>query len=114
MLPGNYHLSVWAGRVELSNLDVGGAGGLKHLWSDGNERIERCRDCAGLGLRIILRCVPILFLTALSILLFWIRCCNRRRLSRVAEGTGPLKPQQPGATAKVLIPAQVGRDKILD
>ena len=39
---------------------------------------------------------------------------TRQRLSRVAEGTGPLKPQQPGATAKVLIPAQVGRDKILD
>jgi hypothetical protein len=47
-------------------------------------------------------------------LLFCIRCFNQQRLSRVAEGTGPLKPQQPGANAKVLIPAQVGRDKILD
>src|ERR1700722_8974177 len=41
-------------------------------------------------------------------------CFSRQRLSRVAEGTGPLKPQQPGATAKVLIPAQGGRNKILD
>ena len=31
-----------------------------------------------------------------------------QRLSRVAEGTGPLKPQQPGPCAKVLIPAQWG------
>lgn len=31
---------------------------------------------------------------------------NRQRLSRVAEGTGPKKPQQPGASAKVLIPAR--------
>jgi hypothetical protein len=30
------------------------------------------------------------------------------RLSRVVEGTGPATPQQPGATAKVLIPAQWG------
>jgi hypothetical protein len=54
------------------------------------------------------------FLTASLVLIFCVRCFNRQRLSRVAEGTGPLKPQQPGATAKVLIPAQVGRDKILD
>jgi hypothetical protein len=53
-------------------------------------------------------------LTAFPILLFCIRCFNKQRLSRVAEGTGPLKPQQPGANAKVLTPAQVGRDKILD
>ena len=33
---------------------------------------------------------------------------NHQRLSRVAEGTGPMKPQQPGAIAKVLIPAQWG------
>lgn len=33
---------------------------------------------------------------------------NRQRLSRVAEGTGPKTPQQPGASAKVLIPAQWG------
>jgi hypothetical protein len=33
---------------------------------------------------------------------------NRQRLSRVVEGTGPKKPQQPGASAKVLIPAQWG------
>jgi hypothetical protein len=32
----------------------------------------------------------------------------RQRLSRVAEGTGPKTPQQPGASAKVLIPAQWG------
>jgi hypothetical protein len=32
----------------------------------------------------------------------------QQRLSRVAEGTGPATPQQPGATAKVLIPAQWG------
>ena len=31
-----------------------------------------------------------------------------QRLSRVAEGTGPLTPQQPGPCAKVLIPAQWG------
>jgi hypothetical protein len=31
---------------------------------------------------------------------------HRRRLSRVAEGTGPKKPQQPGAIAKVLTPAR--------
>src|ERR1700691_5486574 len=110
MLPGNYHLSVWAGRVELSSLDIGRTGDM----DDGTRTVDRCRDCAGLGLRIILCRDPFLLLTALSILLLWIRCCNRQRLSRVAEGTGPLKPQQPGATAKVLIPAQVGRDKILD
>jgi len=33
---------------------------------------------------------------------------NQQRLSRVAEGTGPKTPQQPGASAKVLIPAQWG------
>ena len=33
---------------------------------------------------------------------------KHQRLSRVAEGTGPTKPQQPGAVAKVLIPAQWG------
>ena len=33
---------------------------------------------------------------------------KRQRLSRVAEGTGPETPQQPGASAKVLIPAQWG------
>jgi hypothetical protein len=32
----------------------------------------------------------------------------QQRLSRVVEGTGPATPQQPGATAKVLIPAQWG------
>src|SRR5580692_1161776 len=32
----------------------------------------------------------------------------QQRLSRVVEGTGPTTPQQPGATAKVLIPAQWG------
>jgi len=53
-------------------------------------------------------------LTPILVLLCFRCCFNRQRLSRVAEGTGPLKPQQPGATAKVLIPAQVGRDKILD
>jgi hypothetical protein len=53
-------------------------------------------------------------LTPILVLLCFGCCFNRQRLSRVAEGTGPLKPQQPGATAKVLIPAQVGRDKILD
>ena len=58
--------------------------------------------------------IQIPHLTAFPILLFSIRCFNQQRLSRVAEGTGPLKPQQPGANAKVLIPAQVGRDKILD
>lgn len=30
----------------------------------------------------------------------------QQRLSRVAEGTGPETPQQPGAIAKVLIPAR--------
>jgi hypothetical protein len=38
---------------------------------------------------------------------------DQRRLSRVAEGTGPTKPQQPGSNAPVLLPAQHGRDKIL-
>jgi|SRR5690242_17337135 len=33
----------------------------------------------------------------------------RQRLSRVAEGTGPTKPQQPGPRTKVLIPARWGR-----
>jgi len=33
---------------------------------------------------------------------------NKQRLSRVAEGTGPTTPQQPGASAKVLTPAQWG------
>jgi hypothetical protein len=70
--------------------------------------------CARVLFLIILRRDPIPPLTAFPILLFCIRCFNRQRLSRVAEGTGPLKPQQPGANAKVLIPAQVGRDKILD
>jgi hypothetical protein len=32
----------------------------------------------------------------------------QQRLSRVVEGTGPKTPQQPGANAKVLIPASVG------
>jgi hypothetical protein len=32
----------------------------------------------------------------------------QQRLSRVAEGTGPTTPQQPGPCAKVLIPAQWG------
>src|ERR1700693_2094131 len=59
-----------------------------------------------------LRTIPAL--TPILVLLCFGCCFNRQRLSRVAEGTGPLKPQQPGATAKVLIPAQVGRDKILD
>jgi DNA-binding transcriptional LysR family regulator len=38
---------------------------------------------------------------------------DQRRLSRVAEGTGPTKPQQPGSNAPVLLPAQHGRDKVL-
>jgi hypothetical protein len=58
--------------------------------------------------------IQIPHLTAFAILLFCVRCFNKQRLSRVAKGTGPLKPQQPDANAKVLIPAQVGRDKILD
>jgi hypothetical protein len=32
----------------------------------------------------------------------------QQRLSRVAEGTGPTTPQQPGPCTKVLIPAQWG------
>jgi len=32
----------------------------------------------------------------------------QQRLSRVAEGTGPKTPQQPGPSTKVLIPAQWG------
>jgi hypothetical protein len=31
---------------------------------------------------------------------------DQRRLSRVAEGTGPMMPQQPGSNAQVLLPAQ--------
>jgi hypothetical protein len=31
---------------------------------------------------------------------------NLRHLSRVAEGTGPMKPQQPGSDAQVLLPAR--------
>ena len=31
---------------------------------------------------------------------------DQRRLSRVAEGTGPMKPQQPGSNAQVLLPAR--------
>jgi hypothetical protein len=61
-----------------------------------------------------LAALAIRLLTRILVLLCLLRCWKRQRLSRVAEGTGPLKPQQPGATAKVLIPAQVGRDKILD
>jgi hypothetical protein len=34
------------------------------------------------------------------------RAAYQRRLSRVAEGSGPMKPQQPGSNALVLIPAQ--------
>src|ERR1700691_6531291 len=69
------------------------------------ERRKRAhRAVSRRGFPIILCCGLILLLTGLSILLFCVRCCNRQRLSRVAEGTGPLKPQQPGATAKVLIP----------
>jgi hypothetical protein len=33
---------------------------------------------------------------------------DQQRLSRVAEGTGPRKPQQPGPRTKVLTPAQWG------
>ena len=35
-----------------------------------------------------------------------IPAADLRRLSRVAEGTGPMKPQQPGSNAPVLLPAQ--------
>jgi hypothetical protein len=36
----------------------------------------------------------------------FVSAADQRRLSRVAEGTGPLKPQQPGSYAQVLLPAQ--------
>jgi hypothetical protein len=49
-----------------------------------------------------------LFLTSGAALLSFCCCWKRQRLSRVAEGTGPETPQQPGASAKVLIPAQWG------
>jgi hypothetical protein len=45
-------------------------------------------------------------LTKISAILRWLP--YQQRLSRVVEGTGPATPQQPGATAKVLIPAQWG------
>jgi hypothetical protein len=82
---------------------------LRHL--DTGEFAARSASERGLAC-LRMRTIPAL--TPILVLLCSGCCFNRQRLSRVAEGTGPLKPQQPGATAKVLIPAQVGRDKILD
>ena len=110
---GNYHLSVGTGRPAFQGWTLATPQPASHY-----------NDGIGLSAIPVLResqiphyfgaAIQIPRLTAFPILLFCIRCFNRQRLSRVAEGTGPLKPQQPGANAKVLIPAQVGRDKILD
>ena len=111
---GNYHLSFGTGRPAIQG----------YMLATPNAPEPLANDGIGLSAIPVLResqiphyfgaAIQIPRLTAFPILLFCIRCFNRQRLSRVAEGTGPLKPQQPGANAKVLIPAQVGRDKILD
>jgi hypothetical protein len=114
MLLGNYHLSKWTGRPAFQGWTPETSNAREPLatMESGLSAISRFARESDSSLFLRRDLIP--HLTAFPILLFCIRCFNQQRLSRVAEGTGPLKPQQPGANAKVLIPAQVGRDKILD
>ena len=45
---------------------------------------------------------------------YFANAASRQRLSRVAEGTGPLTPQQPGCNCQGANSCPVGRDKILN
>jgi hypothetical protein len=114
MLLGNYHLSAGTGQVGLPRSAVRKADCLRIDSSDRYGSFALTSIAREAHSWLILGRGTIPLLTAIPVLLFCIRCFNQQRLSRVAEGTGPMKPQQPGASAKVLIPAQVGRDKILD
>ena len=114
MLLGNYHLSVRTGRLRLPSPAVRNVECLRTVSANGIGSFPLYVDCRETLFRAIFSRDRIPLLTAIRVLLSCICCFNQQRLSRVAEGTGPMKPQQPGASAKVLIPAQVGRDKILD